>query len=59
MRRVFLDVPALDIVHIVHIYFYALVALFEGQLYPCMAQYKSGSRWDSISAEGHLTGDPF
>ncbi len=56
MLLVSLSVPFLDIVHI---YFYAWAALFEGQLYPSTAQYNSGSWWDSISAEGHLTGDPF
>lgn len=40
MLHAFLDVPVL---YIIHIYFYAWAALFEGQLYPCMAQYNSGS----------------
>lgn len=56
MLLLFLSTPALDIVHI---YFYTWAAPFEGQLHPSTAQYNSGSWWDSISAEGHLTGDPF
>lgn len=56
MLLVSLRVPVLDIVHI---YFYTWAALFEGQLHPSTAQYNSGSWWDSISAEGHLSGDPF